>query len=235
MKKYVYPLFSKPIYCAKLEGVNKNLLKKISFIHMNNKSGYISKNTNILNEPIFLDIKNKIETEINYYVYNILKVSKKVKTKIISSWIIMHTSSNHKALPHTHGNSVLSGCYYLKAPKNCGNLYFLDQQSINLSRALPFTIDVGFDEENIYNERKWEVCVEDDLFVLFPSDLAHMTGPNESGEKRFCLAFDILFEGELNLSPSEQTGRSFKVTIEAKDIDLKKATDSETECEIDII
>ena len=41
-------------------------------------------------------------------------------------WANINTKGNFNT-PHTHPGSHYSGCYYVKVPKNSGNLYFIDR------------------------------------------------------------------------------------------------------------
>lgn len=212
LKRTIMPLFSKPVFSTRLENIDKSFLKNIKFLESKEKNGFLSENLNILKLKELTDIRKKIQEELDFYIYDVLRVSKNIRANIIASWITLHKNKFHKAPPHTHANSALSGCFYLKASKNCGRLYFLDQQSANLSRAIPFAIKPTFQKLNIYNSHVWPIDTEEDLLLIFPSDLAHATEENESGQDRYCLAFDILLEGDFYGPPFENT-KKYKVSV----------------------
>ena len=52
----------------------------------------------------------------------------KQEVKITSMWSIINkrNASNYR---HIHSNNYISAAYYIKAPKNCGNIIFHDPRS----------------------------------------------------------------------------------------------------------
>jgi len=214
----IIPLFSKPIFCKKINFIEENLRKDFfntDFIDI--KNGLTSLNQKLLHEEKYKQILESIQNEINYYVYNILNVSKDITFNISTSWLMKHTDSKHFSQPHVHVGAILSGCLYIKTDKKCGNIKFLDYQQQCISRALPYPFSFNYEKYNIYNSSEWEIEVEDDLLLIFPSDLYHYTERNFSAEPRYCICFDVVAEGIFNqkiINPSLQNTRKMKIKID---------------------
>jgi uncharacterized protein (TIGR02466 family) len=88
---------------------------------------------------------------------------------------------------HLHPNCLLSGVYYAKAPKDCGNLIFQDPAYI--AKVMH---NRGAGRYPTLAE-KYMVDVRDGLMVIFPSWLPHSTQPNKSGEDRIIVSFNVGF------------------------------------------
>ncbi len=75
----------------------------------------------------------------------------------------------HVTLPHRHDdyNELLSAVYYVKVPKNSGQLVLTDRQF------------------------KTEVTPKEGMFVFFPPDMIHEVTKNESGQVRLSLGINI--------------------------------------------
>lgn len=87
---------------------------------------------------------------------------------------------------HVHSNSMLSGVFYAKTPKNCGNIIFKDPSWV--TKTMMFV-------KNAYppNLTNYEFEVEEGLMILFPAWLPHSTNKNESDEDRIIVSFNIEF------------------------------------------
>jgi hypothetical protein len=92
-------------------------------------------------------------------------------------------SKNESHLLHAHGDSVISGVYYVRASKNAGVLKFSNPNPL-------FTV-TNFKEgpkEEIY----YSIKPQRGLLVLFPSWLSHEVIPSlEEDCIRTCLAFNL--------------------------------------------
>lgn len=84
---------------------------------------------------------------------------------------------------HTHPHSFMSGCLYIKAQKNCGNIVFdRPDQMLNFLQA---------GETNERNFGIWKERPEAGKVVYFTSDLPHSVMPNQSTEDRISIAFNF--------------------------------------------
>ena len=92
---------------------------------------------------------------------------------------------------HQHPNSLWSGVYYIKAPKNCGHLKIDDPRAsaamfrpIQKAHKLP---------QRLYRETHYEPI--DGRCIMFPSWLMHCVDPNESNDIRISVSFNFLQKG----------------------------------------
>lgn len=93
-------------------------------------------------------------------------------------WAHIH-EKNHSSNLHHHAvvddlknSSVLSGVYYISAPKDCGVIVF--QYPINQ-----------------YEEKRYWIKPEPGMFILFPSSLPHYVTRNNSEKKRISISFNF--------------------------------------------
>lgn len=128
-----------------------------------------------------LDIIEKKAIEFLEDCPNELKIK---GTYILSNiWYNIY-GKNHFQEPHTHGDALFSGCYYLKLNKNIHHQTTFYNPNFNL--------DYSKLEENSYFCFTPE-CDEDDL-IIFPSFLKHGTKgikKNCSDELRITISFNI--------------------------------------------
>ena len=105
-------------------------------------------------------------------------------------WANIHPTGSYHTR-HIHPASVhLSGVYYIKTSRNCGNIVFHDlARFLGLWGAAPKTL-----EPTNYNQSRFSVEPEDGLGLLFPGYIMHEVETNRSEEDRVGLAFNINFE-----------------------------------------
>ena len=111
MSNTVHNIWSVPIFTDKIQSDYKWLpnAKSLEYKRMYSKNGDITINKNVLELPEFNDLKNKILSSFEKYVYDFLSVKKDVKFKFLNSWIVKHKKDD-VAQSHMHANSVFSGC-----------------------------------------------------------------------------------------------------------------------------
>ena len=106
------------------------------------------------------------------------------KVKIIAMWSIINKQNSFN-IKHNHPNSYLSAAYYVKAPKNSGNINFYEpkeQKNIRTPKIKKFT-DISAVVSSIEPE-------EGDL-LLFPSYLYHAVNENLSNKDRIVISFNL--------------------------------------------
>jgi uncharacterized protein (TIGR02466 family) len=129
------------------------------------------------------------------FLYEELKISPKVKPSLASSWIFMGLPGSTTS-GHMHVNSMYSGVFYLKSEKGAGNINFLANPII--PSYTPHTIRLEATEYNIFNSLNWEVELETNDIVIFPSHLHHQVSENMSNEIRCGIAFNYMVTGEIS-------------------------------------
>ena len=92
---------------------------------------------------------------------------------------------------HQHPNSLWSGVYYIKAPKNCGHLKIDDPRSVAcMSRP---RLKKGKVPKRLYRETHYEPIAG--RCIMFPAWLMHCVDPNESNDIRISVSFNFLQKG----------------------------------------
>ena len=108
----------------------------------------------------------------------------KIRFNITSCWAIVNGKLASNSV-HNHPNSILSGVYYLKAPENCGGIYFCDPRPAAQMLIPPVT------EFNLTTYPKVSYKAHEGTMILFPSWLLHGVELNMSEEVRVSLSFNI--------------------------------------------
>lgn len=144
--------------------------------------------TDIIRDFGMTELGSQILSHADLYLREINHPYKVGSLDIFTSWLNTFEKDQVIGL-HEHGYqpNTFSGCYYHRAPNNCGDIQF--------KSANPFVISFPHRAEN-YNNL---VIVEpkDGMILLFPSWLMHKVLPNRSNEVRISLAFNIQFEYEV--------------------------------------
>jgi uncharacterized protein (TIGR02466 family) len=92
---------------------------------------------------------------------------------------------------HQHPNSLWSGVYYIKAPKNSGHLKIDDPRS-------PAAMVRPKQKEGKTPARLWRETDYEPIAgrcIMFPSWLMHCVDPNNSNDIRISVSFNFLQRG----------------------------------------
>ena len=92
---------------------------------------------------------------------------------------------------HQHPNSLWSGVYWIKTPKNCGQLKIDDPRSV-ACMTRPRQKD-GKKPDRLWRESHYEPVAG--RCIMFPSCLMHAVDPNESNDVRISVSFNFLQKG----------------------------------------
>lgn len=190
---HVVGIFPIPVLFNKLDldtvQLVEELRKNYSMVNPNTNGNMTTENIQLLNEPPFADLKEKILLEADKFMREVLNY-RFDSVFITTSWAnINPPGTNHHT--HIHPNSIISGTYYLQTKENCGNLVFSKPQK-EIIPAL--REDVPLDN---FSTSSWPVAPFDNLLVMFPSNLTHFVTQNESDENRISLSFNTFVRGEM--------------------------------------
>ena len=89
---------------------------------------------------------------------------------------------------HQHPNSLWSGVYWIKTPKNCGQLKIDDPRSV-ACMTRPRQKDTK-KPDRLWRETHYEPVAG--RCIMFPSWLMHCVDPNESNDIRISVSFNFL-------------------------------------------
>jgi len=186
------PICSNALFIYKLD-IKEDLtlkFKKEKFKPTKGGSSFISEDLNILKKY------KKLNKEINKTIDATLKeilMLKNINYRIFTSWLtrVKPEDFSHS---HSHSNSWLSGIYYPKGDPGFSIRFSYDNMTRFFTPATKY---------NIFNSREWTIVPEDNLLVLFFSQLRHKIMPNESKKDRFSLSFNLLPRGEFGIDDSK--------------------------------
>ena len=122
----------------------------------------------------------KVMTDMNWD-------KEKQSVKISNMWAIINTGGSTNSR-HQHGNSTISGAYYVRAPKNCGDIVFYDP------RPAPVFYYPTAVSSNLLNAQVNGITPKEGALILFPSYIDHSVNENLSNEERIVISFNITIQ-----------------------------------------
>lgn len=187
-------LFPTPVWTVQLDNyknINENMYdfiksnqsKDIEGINKSNVKGWHSKDFNLNDEnpqkfiSFILPSIEQVMADMNWE-------KQKQIAKINNMWAIINTGGSAN-LRHQHGNSTISGAYYVRAPKNSGDIVFYDP------RPAPVYSHPNVLGPNLLNAQVNGITPKEGALVLFPSFLDHSVNENKSKEERIVISFNI--------------------------------------------
>ena len=193
--------FPTPVWTLQLDDyqlINEQMYKFIKItqskdqqgISKSNIKGWHSKDFNMQeNEPknfikFILPAIEQVITDMNWE-------KQKQSVNINNMWAIINTGGSAN-LRHQHGNSTISGAYYVRAPKNSGDIVFYDP------RPAPVYTYPKAVNPNLLNAQVNGISPKEGALVLFPSYLDHSVNENLSNEERIVISFNILIQNKSN-------------------------------------
>ena len=145
------------------------------------------------------ELCNFIVDTINDNIVNYWYLGDNINKKNIHKMWGMINNKNHLNNAHNHPNTWLSGVYYLKVPKDSGDICFHDPVD---SRS--FSLDFS----RLVRSREMCIKPEEGKLLLFPGWLYHSVTPNESDEDRMCVSFNIKRESIIEMIEESQVNKT---------------------------
>ena len=187
----VLPLFSTPLYISHDEVLGT------PEVEYNRKcDSSISKSQQVLLNQRFSKHKEIVEKHLGYYVYDTLRVDRKLELKHTCSWIVLHKTDDFSPI-HMHCNSMFSGVLYLKCDENSGDIKFSVPLIIPTWSSSTLNPLWNVDDYNIFNSREFCYAPNSGDILIFPSHTYHEVGSNRSDIDRYCLSFNYILKGEM--------------------------------------
>ena len=163
-----------------------------------------SNNTFSLNKYVFetklVNLKEFCEKHIKIYVKEVLGIIEKeeVAFHITQSWLnITKPGENHA--PHWYPNSIISGVFYISIKEDDQisfyDPYYKSKQMIQIERT----------HYQNWNSDVYNINVNNNELILFPSWLEHGIAPNENttmNTDRISLAFNVFVRGNIGIQGS---------------------------------
>ena len=193
--------FSTPVWTSKLENYKSVNDKIYAFIKNNQKEdqkgiiksnikGWHSNDFDMKNNDV-IEFINLISPKLNDAIVDMNWDLENQSVKITSMWAIVNIGGASNARHH-HGNSDISAAYYVRAPKNCGEIVFYDPRPAPVY-SFPKAIN-----PNLLNAQVNGISPKEGALVLFPSYLDHSVNENLSNEERIVISFNITIQIKSN-------------------------------------
>ena len=186
--------FATPIWTSifpRHKGVNEKMFTYIKSlqkkdragINKSNFLGWHSKNFDLeLEQPRFF--VNSISPQLNSVLTDMGWDIKKQEVKITGMWAIINKKNASNSM-HIHSNNYISAAYYVRAPKNCGDIVFYDPRFAATYRYPKIS------KTNKLNSNIVSFQPKEGMLVLFPSYLQHSVNANKTDEERIVISFNI--------------------------------------------
>tara|TARA_B100000131_G_scaffold150958_1_gene146472 strand:- start:176 stop:796 length:621 start_codon:yes stop_codon:yes gene_type:complete len=182
--------------------LNKNLIKEVYNLKEDNNQGITRSNKNGWHSPVFKKFEKKYpnleklrKIISDNFNKEISVMNKDIET--LSVWVNINEKDSYNQI-HDHRRAFYSGVYYIKVPKNSGNLYFYNPEIWFTSayEKPEFFLNKKYEEEKIEYDSK-----EGDLY-FFVGNLPHGVEKNTVNEDRISVSFNFNFRDirkQLNL------------------------------------
>ena len=186
----VHSLFSVPIFEERLDHpvdkieslCQQERYKDPQGSKVSNVGGWHSGNINYPDSPFFF--LSDIEKNCQVYATNILKTDDPVF--LTNVWININSKHDSNMI-HSHARCILSGVYYIKTPKECGNIKFYHPACDLIERDWTHSSK----EYHPANSNTWWLPPSEGTLYIFPSWVKHLVEPNMSDEERISISFNV--------------------------------------------
>ncbi|MDE2148706.1 MAG: hypothetical protein KGJ55_02490 [Gammaproteobacteria bacterium] len=148
-----------------------------------------SQDRNVLREQRFGPIAAFLEDCVQDYLDNVY-CYRYERFEIVHAWVNRAPEGGYQRM-HYHGNSVVSGVYYLKADAKLSAPLIFDKPELNTQ---PY-IAIATREQTIFTANRIAYPSATGLAYLFPSQLRHGYEMPTKGGQRISLAFNVMLTG----------------------------------------
>tara|TARA_B100000989_G_scaffold293145_1_gene270086 strand:+ start:680 stop:1282 length:603 start_codon:yes stop_codon:yes gene_type:complete len=193
--------FPTPVWAIQLDNfkkINEEMYKFIKESQLSDNEGITKSNVKGWHSKDFNLQENIIKKFIAFISPAIEKVmsdmdwdKQKQAVNINNMWAIINTGGSAN-LRHQHGNSTISGAYYVRAPKSSGDIVFYDPRPAPVY-SYPKALN-----PNLLNAQVNGISPKEGALVLFPSYVDHSVNENLSNDERIVVSFNIKIQLKTN-------------------------------------
>tara|TARA_A100001035_G_scaffold96669_1_gene75818 strand:- start:685 stop:1302 length:618 start_codon:yes stop_codon:yes gene_type:complete len=186
-------LFPTPIYITNIDRDFTN--DELQFVNTqkdfteNQGGNFYTKDSYILNNSEFKNIKTIIEKCCDDYLKKIICPNDDLKLYITQSWL-NYTKEDKFHHSHNHPNSIVSGVLYIDCDKENDKIQFVHSKGYQQLRP-----DVT--NWNKWNSETWWFPVEAGKLIMFPSSTTHEVEIKKGSNTRVSLAFNTFYKGKI--------------------------------------
>lgn len=183
-------LFPTPVGLYKLE---KSITKKelgflIDLERTRNVGNFTSLNRYLHQEKKFARIAKFFMESANDYLQRVYAPSFEVSLRLTQTWANFSDKGEYHH-QHKHPNSFISGVFYAQC-NSTDKIYFHNPKEY-------FQIDIVTENFNIFNSKTWYIENEENLLLLFPSELGHSVETVTGEKTRISVSFNTFPVGNL--------------------------------------
>lgn len=179
----IYRLFAEPVFKFRIKNYeqhNNSLQKYIYNLYEEDKIGVDMSDVSSPAHKFFKETREYVVEVFNLQGWKYIAE----KVRMTEMWAVINKKNNLN-LAHTHPNNFLSAAYYVKAPKNSGNIKFISSNSVKKERYPKLEKATEFNQSGV------EIEPEEGNLLIFPSYLLHEVMKNETDEDRIVISFNI--------------------------------------------
>ena len=165
-------------FCKKLQSESDGRL-------LSNRNGWQSNQLDLFAHKELKNVTDIISNKIAFLVSQ-FDSTKFKNANINGSWVNINNKNSYN-LKHLHPQTTFSGCIYLQAPEDSGNITFYRPDLIEM-----FPVPEGMYNPTLYATTTYKP--RNGLILVFPAWLEHDVGISNSDEDRISIAFNILFK-----------------------------------------
>lgn len=191
-QKNIYPLFATGIYKNKLNITLTNTELAVIYKLSSAKQILGTKLSNdkfILEQPELQRLKNILLDEIKEYFNNVMGYEFEIY--ITNSWYNIAGYTEGQTL-HNHANSIVSGVFYLNVNDSQPSITFVNPTP-------PFLLNMRSTQYNMFNSLEFDIPLEDNNVILFPSQCFHYVKSNPTSNDRISIAFNTFVKGKIGV------------------------------------
>jgi uncharacterized protein (TIGR02466 family) len=144
---------------------------------------------NVLLEPAFAALASFLGACVTDYLDNVY-CYRYDRFDISAAWV-NRTSAGGTQRMHCHGNSIVSGVYYLHADARQSSPLVFEKSELN---SQPY-IAIAAREQTMFTANRAAYPASTGVAYLFPSQLRHGYDVPTRGEERVSVAFNVLLAG----------------------------------------
>jgi uncharacterized protein (TIGR02466 family) len=136
----------------------------------------------ILQDNKFKPLNDWICKQVLHYSYALGLRNEKINNAY--GWFNFYEQHDYQEI-HTHDLYDISAVYYVKTPKNSGNIKFYSPE--------PGGVKNVFDKDNLFTYKDFFYEPKEGQLLMFKSNLKHGVSQNKSNESKISLAYNFKF------------------------------------------
>jgi uncharacterized protein (TIGR02466 family) len=137
---------------------------------------------NLIDDEMFKGLVKACEQEVQKFATEFGVMS---QAKCVDAWLNISKDGQYQEY-HVHPGRHFSLVYYVKTPVNCGNIRFKSPSADTDMFLLPISDFTNASYSTCYYEP------EENVVLIFRSNLQHMVETNKSNEDRISIAMNFL-------------------------------------------